>query len=113
MGVYFAYYFAYFSKDGIGRYDMGPLYASPEIFGRLVNDVAALHEGTDFDAVIAADSIGSDRNAATEILFERYRLRSIGTNAWRRGPDRGDGDSVISAGGPYYGKHGGICRGPK
>lgn len=54
----FSFYFNYFSKDSIGRYDLAPIYSEPEVFSLLIEDILFLHKNTIYNKIIAIDSVG-------------------------------------------------------
>ena len=54
----FNYYFNYFSKESIGRYDMSPIYSNIVVFNQLIDDIVNLHKDKQFNKVVAIDSIG-------------------------------------------------------
>lgn len=54
----FNYYKQYFTEGSIGRYDMAPLYADPEIFNSLVEDLLSPFDIESIDKIVALDATG-------------------------------------------------------
>jgi len=67
----FDYYRKYFSEGSVGRYDMAPLYADPDVFMKLVDDIILPFRKDDIDGIIALDATGFILGAAAATVLKR------------------------------------------
>jgi len=64
-------YKKHFTEGSIGRYDMAPLYADPNLFKILIADMISPFRNIEFDKIIALDSTGFILGSAISIQLNK------------------------------------------